>query len=83
MTTRDPRTDPRPGDLLASGHALVRVDQVALGRVLCAVFRDDAQQPHTITSLPLLEWVLATINSRVVALPEGDPRLTATILGAT
>lgn len=80
MDDRDPRKDPRPGDVLGLRRSLIRVDSVALGEVLCAVFLDDALQPHAIVSVPLCDWTLATNESKVEDLPADDPRHTAMIL---
>lgn len=80
--TRDPRTDPHPGDFLACGETLVRVDRVALGEVLVAVFRAWSDHPSGISLVRLSEWAEATREAGVVVLPADDPRQTATILGA-
>lgn len=77
---RDPRLAPLPGDWLACGETLIRVDHVALGEILVAVFRLEAKQPCAVTSVPILEFARATRDAGVVVLPEDDPRQTATIL---
>jgi hypothetical protein len=78
----DPRTDPRPGDMIRSGSALVRVDRVALNTVLCAVFWAEETQPHSIYSMPISEWIVSTISSTAVDLPADDPRHSSIILAA-
>ncbi len=80
--TRDPRTDPRPGDLLAIGDALLRVDAVVFQRVVGVVFRHGAMWPCEIFDVSVPEWSEATAKAGVVTIPEGDPRWTATILEA-
>ena len=79
---RDPRTDPRPGDMLACGATLVRVDHVALGEVVGVAFAFNARRPSDIVAVPIAEWIEATREAGVVVLPEDDPRHTATILEA-
>jgi len=80
--TRDPRRAPQPGDCLRCDGSLVRVDRVALGTVLVSVFAGESAQPCAVTAVSILEWVEAAVGAAVVVLPEGDPRLEATILEA-
>jgi hypothetical protein len=78
---RDPRTDPRPGDMLRCGDAIVCVDQVALSRVVGVVFPHCATSPSGIFDVLISEWTEATHEAALVILPEDDPRHSATILG--
>lgn len=82
MSTRDPRTAPRPGDWLACDRVLIRVDHLMLGDVICACFRLDGAQPYAITAVPLLEFAQACRTAGVVPMPDDDPRQFATILEA-
>jgi len=79
---RDPRTAPQPGDWLALGESLLRVDHVALGEVFVAVFAFDSSQPYAVTGTPLAEWAEATRDAAMFAMPEGDPRWTAMLVVA-
>ena len=79
---RDPRTDPRPGDWLAIGEVLIRVDHVALGKVFFALFRLDGEQPYAVTSADLYDFAAAVGGAGVVVIPDGDPRWTATVIDA-
>ena len=79
--TRDPRTDPRPGDFVAC-VSLIRVDSIAFQRVLGVVFRPGSTSPSAILNVSMAEWVEAVAGAEHVELPEDDPRLTATILEA-
>ena len=77
---RDPRTDPRPGDMLRCGDAVVRVDCVAHARVLGVLFPHAATSPSDTFNVAASEWTQAMLEAVVVDLPDDDPRHSATIL---
>lgn len=50
--SRDPRIDPKPGDVLQGGRHTFYVTDVVSGQV---IYTEDAPPPPTL-SLPLSEW---------------------------
>jgi hypothetical protein len=80
--TRDPRTDPRPGDFVRC-VSIIRVDSIAFQRVLGVVFRPGSTSPSAILNVSMAEWVEAVAGAEVVFLSDDDRRHHATILRAT
>jgi hypothetical protein len=76
--TRDPRHDPRPGDLLTDADWCVRVDAIRDGLVFVAVYPPTGH-PST-SAVPLREWTEATKDAAVMALADDDPMQTRTVI---
>lgn len=64
---RDPRRDPRPGDVLRSKHGIELIIRVVNGRVWWA---STAMRNNQLFDLPLVEWLKYSKDDEVLYVAE-------------